>query len=242
MIVEEFPDVILLRQKGDLWWSAATNIGVNYAIQCGATHVMTLNDDTLAYSDYIEEMISSSKKYPNALIGALAIDVNSNKPIFGGSNINWKTGKFESVLERLPFNQRQGMHQVNNFPGRGLLIPVKVFKKIGLFDSKNFPQTIADIDFTVRANNFGFKVFCNYEAKIKIYPEESWSSKLKNKKSLSNYYQHLFGIKGGGNLKWFTLFAFKNAPRIYLFQFLITGLARRVFGYLMGWKTTSSAK
>ena len=239
MVKTQFPDVILLTEPGDLWWAEATNIGIRYAIEQGADYIMTLNDDTLPVPDYIEKMLFHSQQNPSALLGAFAVNVKNNQPIFGGENLNWKTGNFESVLNKLPEKQYQGLYPVNVFPGRGLLIPIEVFNKIGFYDSKNFPQTIADLDFTARATNAGYKIYCNFDAKIKIYPEESGGVSLRKEKSLKNYYRHLFSQRGAGNLKWFTLFAFKNAPKRYLLSYWLIGVARRVGGYLIEWSKES---
>ncbi|HIO96818.1 MAG TPA: glycosyltransferase family 2 protein, partial [Leucothrix sp.] len=53
MVESLFPEVILLKEPGDLWWAEATNIGVRHALSLGADYVMTLNDDTLPEPDYI---------------------------------------------------------------------------------------------------------------------------------------------------------------------------------------------
>lgn len=235
MIETEFPEVILLKENGDLWWAEATNIGVKYAIEHGADYIMTLNDDTLPESDYIEKMYIGIKQEPNALLGAFAIDVNTEKPVFGGEILNWKTGKYEDLLNQISENDRNGLKEVNVFPGRGLVIPTKVFTDIGFYDSKNFPQTVADLDFTYRAYNYGYKIYCNYDAKIGIYTEESGGVALVKNRSWKNYYNHLFSIRGGGNLKWFIIFTFKNAPKQYVFSYLVRGIAVRVFGYPIKW-------
>ena len=235
MIKELYPDVILLIEQGDLWWAEATNIGIRYAIDAGADYVMTLNDDTLPEPDYIERMQFQSQQNPKAMLGAFAINVDNNQPVFGGEILNWKTGNFENLLDKLSPDQYKGLHPVNVFPGRGLLIPVEVFENIGFYDSKNFPQTIADLDFTARASNAAYDIYCNYDAKIKIYPEESGGVSIRKEKSLKNYYRHLFSQRGAGNLKWFTVFTFKNAPKRYLISYWIIGTARRVGGYLIEW-------
>jgi GT2 family glycosyltransferase len=231
MIVEKFPDIIVLREKGDLWWAEATNVGVRYAMAQGASYIMTLNDDTVPESDYMEKMIYWTQQKPDALLGAFAIDANTTKPISGGEYRSWKTGKSIYNLDILSEDQWHGLHPVSHFPGRGLLIPTKVFESIGYYDSKNFPQTIADNDFTHRAKNNGFEIYCNFDARIGIYPDESATVSLRKKKSLKNYYNHLFGIRGGGNLKWFTICTLKNCPTKYVARFLIIGLTRRIFGY-----------
>ena len=176
-------------------------------------------------------------KEPNALLGAFAIDVYSGEAVFGGEILNWKTTKYENLLLKYKDNEFYGIKEVNIFPGRGLVIPSKVFEEIGFYDSKNFPQTVADLDFTARAYNYGYKIYCNYDAKIKIYSEESASVKLVQQRSLKNYYNHLFGIRGGGNILWFTKFTFKNAPVIFIPSYLVVGLSRRIFGYPVKWIT-----
>jgi GT2 family glycosyltransferase len=235
MIENEFQEVILLKENGDLWWAEATNIGVRYALEQGATYIMTLNDDTLPIQNYMEKMLEWSNKKPEALLGAAAIDANTSDFVYGGQYLNWKTKITKDLLADIKLKDRVGLHKVNFFPGRGLLIPRKVFEDIGFYDSKNFPQTVADNDFSIRAYNAGYEIYCNYDAIIKMYPEESGGIKLINEKSWKNFYEHLFGMRGGGNLKWFTIFVFKNAPRKYLFQYWINGVSRRIGGYLIRW-------
>jgi GT2 family glycosyltransferase len=243
MIEAEFPEVILLKEKGDLWWTAATNIGIKYALkQNDTTHIMTLNDDTLPYEDYIEKMIQAAKDHPDALLGAFSVDVYTNEPLFAGRNINWAKCAIEELIKK-PFKESYtGLHKVDMFHGRGLLIPKKVFEDIGFYDEKNFPQTVADDDFSIRATNFGYTTYCNYDAKIKEYPAESGGVSIRKEKSLKNYYLHLFGWRGEGNLKWFSIFAIKNAPKKYLLQCLLIGNGRRVVGYLRDWIKESLTK
>ena len=235
MIKEEFPDVILLREDGDLWWAEATNVGVRYALEHDASYIMTLNDDTIPQEDYMESMIKHSQLEPKACLGALAIDNASGKVVYGGGTHSWKNGKTVQLLDTLDENDYKGLHEVNFFPGRGLLIPREVFDNIGLYDSKNFPQTVADYDFTYRIINAGYKIYCNYDAKIKIFPDESAVNKIRNNKSLKNYYNHLFSLRGGGNLIFFTKVTLKNCPKKYLAQYLFIGISRRLFGYLRDW-------
>lgn len=237
MIESNFPDTILLRERGgDLWWTAATNIGVRHALNQGdTTYIMTLNDDTLPRENFMEIMMLSAKENPRALLGAFTLDVNSGKPIYAGHIIDWKKCAFNNLLKTEQRSEFKGLREVNVYPGRGLLIPKEVFDNIGYYDEKNFPQTVADEDFTVRASNFGYTIYCNYDAIIEEYPEESGGVQLRKNKSWKNYYNHLFGMRGVGNIKFFTIFAIKNAPRKYLLQCLVIGNARRVAGYLRDW-------
>lgn len=231
MIETQFPEVILLKGDGNLWWSGATNLGIKYALANGATKIITLNNDTIAMPDFIEEMNKWAKIKPMALLGALAVDAFSKEPVFGGEIINWKSAIYKPLLPTLSIEERFGLHEVTHFPGRGLLIPSKVFFEIGLFNEKKFPHYAADFDFTHKAKRSGFPVYCNYDAKLITFPEESGGNQLRKKKNLINYYNHLFGRKGTANLIVFTKYAFNNCPILTLPSFLLLGYIRRVFGY-----------
>jgi len=56
-------------------------------------------------------------------------------------------------------NQFNGLLPSCSLPGRGVLIPRSVFNVVGLYDEKKFPHYAADMDFSVRAENAGYKLF-----------------------------------------------------------------------------------
>jgi GT2 family glycosyltransferase len=231
MIKTQFPEVILLKGDGDLWWTAATNLGVKYALDHRASYILTLNNDTLPPNDFIERMICWAEKTPESLLGAFAVDKDSQRPVYGGEKINWWNASYKSLLNVISPDLWYGLHEVTHFPGRGLLIPSKVFEKIGLFDESNFPHYAADYDFTHKSKRAGFKIFCNYDAKLLIYPEEGGGVQLRKNRNLKNYYYHLFGRKGAANLVIFTKYAARNCPIYFIPTFLIFGYAKRIFGY-----------
>ncbi len=235
MIKKDFPGVTLLRGDGNLWWSGAMNLGIKYAAEHGADYILSLNDDTKATGDFIEKMLYWADKKSDSLFGAFALDVNTQKPVYCGEIINWKMAQSTFLLSKTGPDKQHGILEVTHFHGRGLLIPIKAIQKIGVFDSKHFPQTFADLDFTHRALRAGFKIYCNCDARLLIYPEKSGAVQLINNKSWKNYYLHLFSIKGGGDLGRFVIYAFRNSPKKYLLPFMIIGLLRRVFGYLYHW-------
>jgi GT2 family glycosyltransferase len=233
MLKEDFPEVDVLKGDGSLFWTAGVNMGIRHALKMGADNIMTMNNDIIVDSGLIDNMYRWHTEKPEALLGALEMDADTGKPIFGGERLDWKLSKVQQVLEVLPEKERNGIHQVTHLPGRGLFIPRVVFEKIGLFDEDRFPHYIADYDFTHTARRAGFELYVNYDAKILTYPEESGERQLRKEKSLKNYYKHLFDIKGGGNLRDFTRFTFKNCPKPYIPFYLANGYTRRLIGYLI---------
>lgn len=233
MIADLFPWVDVLKGDGNLWWAESTNVGVRFALDKGAEYIMTLNDDTEPPVHFIETMMAAAKQCSGGLIGASAVDRTTNELVYAGERINWPRAKYELILEPLGLKERTGLVEVTHFPGRGLLIPAELFRRIGLYDSKHFPQTLSDYDFTHRAKRFGAEIFCCLDARLIIHSESSASVSLRQRKSLKNYSIHLFGIRGGANLPRFIFYGWKNCPKQYLIPFLTLGILRRLLGY---WK------
>ena len=98
MIQEEFPEVTLLHGDGNLWWTGATNLGVQYALSQKAEYIMTLNDDTIVTDDFIKKMLFWAGKEPKALLGAFLLDAETKKPVYGGGIINWKLANSTALL------------------------------------------------------------------------------------------------------------------------------------------------
>ncbi len=231
MLSEKFPEVIVLRGDGSLFWTAAINMGIRHALKLGASYVMTLNNDTIASPTFLEKMMYWAGQKPNALLGAFDIDVKTKKPYYGGEIMHWALDKSSYLLETLKESEQHSLHEVSVFPARGLLIPRKVFDSIGLFEEKMLPHYMADFDFTLLAKRKGFPIYCNYDAILYTYPEEGGDRKISNKKTLKNFYKHLFTIKGGGNLKNFTIYTFRTCPPLLIPISLSIGYMRRLLGF-----------
>jgi GT2 family glycosyltransferase len=233
MLESEFPEVIVLTGDGNLFWTAAINMGINLALSLNADYVLTLNNDTVAAEDLVLRLMDGARRHPSALFGALDVDMKTRVAYYGGEIFHWRSSVSNYLLDVLKPEEQIGLHEVKLFPGRGLLIPRAVFETIGLFRENSLPHYLADYDFTQTASRKGFKIFCNYEAKLYTFPEESGEHQLRKRKSFRNYLNHLFSIRGGGNLKDFTVYAFQNCPPRDLFIALATGYMRRIGGYWM---------
>lgn len=233
MITRHFPDVVVLHGTGNLFWTASINLGIRYALDAGADYILTLNNDTVATRTFIERMMYWAMRKPDSLLGALDVDIKSGKAYYGGEIFQWPLSKSTYLLNTLPLAKRHGLHEVSLFPGRGLLIPRQVFEKVGLFDEKHLPHYLADYDFTQVARRHGFRIYCNYDAQLLTYPEEGGDHKIRKKRTPHNFMKHLFDIKGGGNLRNYTIYTLKNCPAWIVPMALTTGYLRRILGF---WK------
>ena len=79
MIAAQFPDVVLLRGDGNLWWTRSINMGVEYALAQKPEYIITLNDDIILQVDFIEAMLRRAGRNPKALLGGIEVDPIAEK-------------------------------------------------------------------------------------------------------------------------------------------------------------------
>src|SRR5258706_10275740 len=127
MLVKEFPEVIVLSGNGNLFWSAAINLGIRHALTNGAEFILTLNNDTVASENFLAQMLFWSNQTPDSLLGALDVDTRTQKPYYGGELINWKWRKSQFLFHTLREENHRGLHEVFLYTGPRLLIPKNVF-------------------------------------------------------------------------------------------------------------------
>lgn len=225
------PEIAVLRGDGNLWWTGSINLGITYALKMDAQYILSLNNDTLPSSNYLEELMFAAVKKPSALIGSTGINTSTGEINFCGERIKWLTDSTKDLKTEIIPEKKGQLLEVTHFPGRGLLIPKKVFEKIGLFDQKVFPHYMADYDFTLRSTKAGFKIFCSVDAKLGTYPEASGANQLMAKKTWQNYKEHLFGMKGAANLKYYFTYVIRHCPWYKLPFSIGIGTSKRLISY-----------
>jgi GT2 family glycosyltransferase len=213
-IEDEFPSIILLKGDSSMWWTAATNMGVQYALTMkDVKFILTLNNDLVVREDYIQSLYLASMQQPNSIIGSVSLDVDQpEKIVYAGTNWNQFTAKYTiPVSIEIPYSRfitKYEFIKSDLLPGRGTLIPINVFSSIGLFDEVNFPHYVADEEFTLRANRAGFKIFVYAKAAVLSHVSLTGlkSPLLRKKSRLSLLKDSLISIRSSSNLgvrwKW----------------------------------------
>lgn len=221
MLRSEFPFVEVISGDGNLWWAGSINLGVEHLKDNlkSDDYIFLLNDDTIFEEDFINKVLQSISKYEFSLIGCLLVDANNKEDILDGGIIyNKIKNKFISLNKgKRIHNFPEGYNRNCDFlPGRGLIIPSDTFKKIGLFDTKNFPQTFADYDFTLRAKNAGYKLVIDYSTRV--YSQNLFGSLPSNKRmNFVDFIKSFFNIKSSNNLLSIWKFGIKHFSEFKLF-------------------------
>jgi len=162
-----FPFVKVLEGDGRLWWTGANVVGVA-AIMETAEHddfVLLLNNDLSIEDDYVAALVACSKRLGRAMVGSTIVDDERRDRMVAGLRLNCRLRITEqtdiSAIRQSDYDQ-----QVDVLPGRGTLVPVEVFQRIGTFDRRRLPHYGADYEFSIRAKRAGFTLAVCHRAKV----------------------------------------------------------------------------
>jgi GT2 family glycosyltransferase len=237
MMKREFPDICLLKGDGNLFWTRSVNQGVEEALKRAEQkdYILTLNNDVIFESDYLEKLVLAARKSPKSLVGSVVIDERDNSSVIdGGIRIHWFTAKFEKLMSGINYQEllrgKNVLPQVDALSGRGALIPAQVFLEHGLFNARLLPHYAADYEFSIRAKSKGYSLFMNYEA-VLIHRDEQGGYKR-----ASYSWRHLLesftSIRSPNNLYYRWNFARLCCPWYWLVFFYLLDVIRVFWGEL----------
>jgi len=173
---KEFSDVIIINGSSDWWWTKATNEGIKYALAHATPHdyIMTLNNDVAIPHNYLSEMVSFGEAYRGSIIGsAIYAATDQSRLVECGSYIDWRTMKYR-LLSLHDFDKDGFSEKLMFLCGKGVLYPVSIFRKHGLFDESALPHYGADQDFTASCREWGYEL--RVQSRVPVYSHEDISA------------------------------------------------------------------
>jgi GT2 family glycosyltransferase len=216
-INKEFPEALVLLGNESMWWTAATNLGVKYAIEHKADFVLTLNNDLIVKPNYLQILHSLITQHPKAIIGSAVADIKQPTHIvFVGSKWN----KYSPVIALDDFEtirKTNDLLECDLLAGRGSLIPIQVFKEIGLFDEHSFPHYAADEDFSLQCKKKGYKLLIALNAMVLSEVGATGLKSTHQKKNINYWKDLFFSQKSAVNLKrrWYWAKKHGSIPPLY---------------------------
>ena len=232
---DNYPEVIILQGDGNLWWTGATNMGVRKALELSASnedYILTLNNDLVVIPEYLQELMSVAKQEKPCVVGSVSVNIKDiNKVEFAGLKWNKITAKYSRPKEfETSYNELSAQHlfiETDLLPGRGTLIPIILFKQIGLFDQQNFPHYAADDDFSLRSIKSGYNLLVATKAVVKSHVDESGLEVInrnrKGRKTFAHLRESFSSIRSGTNLHIRYNWAKKHTPvppLYFMFDFM----------------------
>lgn len=236
LVREHHPQIVILQGNGGLWWTGATNLGIEWALRrCDSCdYILTLNNDTIVGPEYVASLVSLAESTCPSIVGSVAVDSRDGQTIVdGGPVFDWFTAKWSSLNQgrSLQGCRAEGVQFVEPkcLPGRGTLIPVSCLHEVGLFDSKRLPHYAADYEFSLRAVRAGYRLLMSYEAPV-ISDVEATGISAKQHLPWRRLGQIFFSRRSPSCLLHRWRFAMLSAPRRFLPFFLVADTVRVIVG------------
>jgi GT2 family glycosyltransferase len=177
------PSITYLKGDSSMWWTAATNFGIEYIfrnlpIDGKSDFILTLNNDLVVGKDYLKNLIKVYDLYQPCIVGTTSLYHNNHSQIdFAGCHWNKLTSRIKDRFDKSRFSyddiRFKGIIESDLLPGRGMFIPLKVFESIGMFDDIAFPHYLSDYDFSIRASRAGFRLLVSTEAVVYNFVKQS---------------------------------------------------------------------
>lgn len=238
-IRENYPYITLLSGDGNLWWTGATNECINHALRIGTEidFIFTMNNDSYIEPKILENLISIAKYYKDAILGCVNVLSNNGNLIEPSAFREQKRRTFSKHLRAinnwndnlLDIDSKQV--EVDALSGKGVLVPLYIYSKIGIYNFEKLPHYYADCEFTYRAKKSDYPIYLVYYCPISSFTEESALGQLNTKPNLKHFLQGFFNIKSSHHLR--SLFNFcKLSYKKYYFSYFLYLIAGIVFDYL----------
>lgn len=223
MISREFPDVILLKGDGNLWWSGAINMGIEKAIEMDFKYVLIIDNDTVVDPEFISALVDTAERNPHSITTGKTYQYHDPKRLEqAGYKKRWlrllsyPAGWGE--IDEGQYDRQQDLPCAN----MNVLINTSIFKDIGMMDAENLPLYGADQDFSLRARKRGYNII--YEPRSKIWHKRRATANKETPDTTSLWSRLIYlttNLKSP--VRWHTqkTFIFRHSPKYEILPKLV---------------------
>lgn len=237
-ISKHYPDVVLLKGDGNLWWSGGVNRGAAFSIEkLHSDYLLLWNNDVIPADDYfsqIARIINEAEE--KTVIGSKIYRLENDLIWSYGGIFNPVSGKKYLLGYNQPDSEKfLTTAEVDWLPGMGTLIPSDLIGEIGYWDEKVFPQYHGDSDFTFRAKKAGYHIVV--DPCLRLWNDKTTSG-LKHNNSFKGLYRTLTDTRSNSNINKNLEFYRRHASSWRAYGALATEYGRLIGGFLK-WKLLS---
>jgi GT2 family glycosyltransferase len=234
MIRERWPHVDVVRGNGLLWWSGSVNLGCRRAIERGAKVVVLLNNDDVGFSNNLVTRLAFHASTREACVSAVAVDRAPNPDglvLQAGGTLSWglRGAALKDVGVR--YQPTSDLVPCDWLPGNALAFTVSIFKSLGGFDARRFPQYRGDADFTLRARRSGIDCFVARDCWV-VNDTSQTGLNFRRRVKLAEFLGGLVSLRSSYNLRETIGFALRHCPRKRIGPYLAFFYARYTYAFL----------
>ena len=218
MLSKNFPQVHKVKGTGEWWYTKSINEGLEYIKNLNIDYVLTLNDDIILKNDFFKALNLAIIQAPkDSIIGALSL-TNPKKILSAGVKkiILWSfklIPYYKTCTNKDNIPNLKGLHPSIVLPGRGILIPYEIFKRLKGFDNV-FKQYHSDYDFCLRAKKKGYNVLISWDVILYSFVEETAEGTSYIKSSFKSFLKGFFKKHSRVNLTDNARFLFRHGHKL----------------------------
>jgi GT2 family glycosyltransferase len=182
---ERFPQTVILENDTNLRFAGGNNVGIRYALDAGAQHILLLNNDTIVDRDFLSRMVERVTANPSTGVVVPKIYYHDapTRIWFAGGEISFWTGTMRHRgIREIDRGQYERACTTDYATGCCMLVPAEVVRKVGMLDDSYFIYT-EDADWSLRIRRSGYMI--RYEPGAKVW--------------------HRLSVSAGGHLSWFKM-------------------------------------
>ncbi len=220
-IAKNYPHVVTLKGDGNLFWSAAINLGISFALEKQCSHILFWSKDLYVENDYFLNLDKTISQGNQKTVFASKLYRKNTPDIlfsFGGS-YNPKTDKKINIgaghTDGVNFKE---VKKIDWCGGMAVAMSSSFFSDVGYCDAQNFPQYDGDTDLFLRAKREGYQLYLYPELKVWNIHENTGK---KEEYSFKNYLWYLNDIRSFKNFNVSYRFLKKHSEGILPYFFFI---------------------
>jgi len=213
----------VLKGNGNLWWSGAMILGMEYVMNIAAEtdYLLMINDDVRIEPNYVSTLIQESRASGGAVVGSSQRDEETGRRLGSGYHLNFW------MMRIMPVDCTDQNVIVDALPGRGILFPMRAVFQAGKVNAKLFPHYFADMEYTARISEMGWKVIVSKTASV-FFSAEPSDKQIRDRglylkhfsfRSRRNLLQRLLFFSVRGPL-WLRVLALPRYPFVLIWKYL----------------------
>ena len=229
-IRENYPEVVVLRGDGNLWYSGSLNFGMRHAMdELKCDFIQIWENDIIPGEGYFDHMQDILEQWDgrSLIASKLYYQVQPDVIFSMGGVFNPRNGHKALIgrnqKDRAEYEQER---EVDWFSGQQGLIHREIIEKVGYLDDKNFPQYHADVDYSLRVKSAGFRNMIYPKLKLYNDSEATGINQQKNK-TFRQFFETLHSIRSNNNIRKDIIFYKKHGAGLLSYR----GMIRKYYIY-----------
>ncbi len=155
-----YPEIYVIASRENLGYAAGNNVGVQAALERGATHVFLINNDTTLEPDCVSALVRTAQANPLiGMLGPMVYTWDTGHIISSaGGMVDWSHADAKNVGAGENDRGQYVARSVDFINGCGLMVTRTAIERAGMLDA-NFFMYWEETDWCLRVHAAGFEVW-----------------------------------------------------------------------------------